>query len=419
MAELPRSPAFMAPDFDASLSRRHRTARIMAAIFQASTIFGIIVLLTLMYNIINSSFGLVAWQYQVEPAALAAGRPLEEMSREELMRILQERVSPNVLRRLDREKPLAARSARELYALVMERVVQPRIVKTWSLVDSLFRRSAILEEVAREYPTARLQFRSWLNARFLTSPQSSRPELAGVRTAILGSLWTVLITILFAFPLGVGAAIYLEEYASDNWLNRIIQTNINNLAGVPSIIYGMLGLAIFVRAMEPITSGVWFGAAEPATANGRTILSAGLTLGLLVLPMIIINAQEAIRAVPNSLRQASYGLGATKWQTIWHHVIPNALPGILTGTILSISRAIGETAPLVVVGASTFITIDPSGPFSKFTTLPIQIYQWTSRPQDEFRNLAAAASIVLLILLLSLNASAVILRQHARRRIRG
>ncbi|MGQ9666379.1 MAG: PstA family ABC transporter permease, partial [Anaerolineae bacterium] len=171
--------------------------------------------------------------------------------------------------------------------------------------------------------------------------------------------------------------------------------------------------------MEPITSGIWFGAAEPATANGRTVLSAGLTLGLLVLPMIIINAQEAIRAVPNSLRQASYGLGATKWQTIWHHVLPNALPGILTGAILSISRAIGETAPLVVVGASTFITVDPSSPFSKFTTLPIQIYQWTSRPQDEFRNLAAAASIVLLILLLSLNASAVLLRQRARRQLRG
>lgn len=405
-------------DFTEDLPRRHRLARTMAAIFQASTILGIIVLLTLMYNIINSSFGLVAWEYRVPPESLA-GVPLEELPPEELMRILQERVSANVLRRLEREKPLEARSQEELYALVMERVIQPKIVKTWSLVDSIFRRDEIMQEVARDYPDAYLRFRSWLNARFLTSPQSSRPELAGVRTAILGSLWTVLITILFAFPLGVGAAVYLEEYASDNWLNRIIQTNINNLAGVPSIIYGMLGLAIFVRAMEPITSGVWFGATEPATANGRTVLSAGLTLGLLVLPLIIINAQEAIRAVPNSLRQASYGLGATKWQTIWHHVLPNALPGILTGTILSISRAIGETAPLVVVGASTFITVDPTGPFSKFTTLPIQIYQWTSRPQDEFRNLAAAASIVLMVLLLSLNASAVLLRQRARRRIRG
>jgi phosphate transport system permease protein len=416
-AQIPSS-AFPEEQFAENLPQRHRTARWMAAVFQISTVFGIIVLLTLLYNIINSSFGLVAWQYCVPPESLA-GMPLEELPKEELMRILQENVSANVLRRLEREKPLEARSQEELYALVMERVVQPKIVKTWSLVDSIFRRGEIMQEVARDYPDAYLRFRSWLNARFLTSPQSSRPELAGVRTAILGSLWTVLITILFAFPLGVGAAVYLEEYASDNWLNRIIQTNINNLAGVPSIIYGMLGLAIFVRAMEPITSGIWFGAAEPATANGRTVLSAGLTLGLLVLPLIIINAQEAIRAVPNSLRQASYGLGATKWQTIWHHVLPNALPGILTGIILSISRAIGETAPLVVVGASTFITVDPTGPFSQFTTLPIQIYQWTSRPQGEFRNLAAAASIALMVLLLSLNASAVLLRQRARRRIRG
>jgi phosphate transport system permease protein len=199
-------------------------------------------------------------------------------------------------------------------------------------------------------------------------------------------------------------------------VNRVIQVNINNLSGVPSIIYGMLGLAIFVRLLEPMTSGTLFGAADPTTANGRTILSAGLTLGLLILPVIIINAQEAIKAVPSSLRQASYGLGATRWQTVWHHVLPSALPGILTGTILSVSRAIGETAPLVVVGASTFITVDPSGPFSKFTTLPIQIFQWTARPQDVFRNIAAAAILVLLVLLLGMNASAILLRNRFSRR---
>jgi phosphate transport system permease protein len=181
---------------------------------------------------------------------------------------------------------------------------------------------------------------------------------------------------------------------------------------VPSIIYGMLGLAIFVRMMEPITSGAVFGAVDPTTANGRTILSAGLTLGLLILPLLIINSQEAIRAVPSSLRDAAYALGATKWQVVWHHVLPNALPGILTGTILSMSRAIGETAPLVVVGASTFVALDPNGPFAKFTTLPIQIYQWTSRPQAQFRNLAAAAIVALLILLLTLNATAVLLRNR-------
>jgi phosphate transport system permease protein len=229
-------------------------------------------------------------------------------------------------------------------------------------------------------------------------------------------LWTIAITIFFAFPLGVGAAIYLEEYATENRVNRLIQTNINNLAGVPSIIYGMLGLAIFVRAMEQFTSGAIFGLSDPTTANGRTIISAGMTLGLLVLPLIIINAQEAIKAVPNSLRQASYGMGATRWQTVWHHVLPNAIPGILTGAILAISRAIGETAPLVVVGASTFITFDPDGPFSKFTTLPIQIYQWTARPQDEFRNIAAAAILVLLAMLLTLNALAILLRNRYARK---
>ena len=268
-------------------------------------------------------------------------------------------------------------------------------------------------EADERFPGSDVYFRSWLTTSFISKSQSSEPLRAGVRTAIFGSLWVVAITILFSFPIGVGAAIYLEEYAhKERLLNRLIQTNINNLAGVPSIIYGMLGLAIFVRILELFTSGAFLGIGDQSTANGRTIISAGLTLGLLILPLIIINGQEAIRAVPNSLRQAGFGLGATHWQVIWHHVLPSAMPGVLTGTILAVSRAIGETAPLVVVGASTFIALDPSGPFSKFTVLPIQIYQWTSRPQDEFRNLAAAAILVLLILLLSLNASAVLLRNR-------
>jgi phosphate transport system permease protein len=226
-------------------------------------------------------------------------------------------------------------------------------------------------------------------------------------------LYLILITILVAFPIGVGAAIYLEEYARQgNWLQRIIQTNIDNLAGVPSIVYGILGLALFVRALQPLTSGAIFGIEGD---NGRTLLAGGLTMALLILPILIINAQEAIRAVPNSLREASNGLGATKWETIWYHVLPYALPGIMTGTILAISRAIGETAPLIVVGASTYITQDPTGPFSNFTALPIQIYNWTSRPQDQFRNIAGAAILVLLALLLTMNAVAVLLRNKFQR----
>ena len=331
-------------------------------------------------------------------------------------------MSTGLLRRFDAEAPLVERSQPELVDLVLERVVEQQVVQSWELTESIFDRAEIEETVAA-IPQGELQWRSWLTPAFLVTPQSSTPELAGIRTALFGTLWVIAITILVALPVGVGAAIYLEEYAimvanpTLRRINAIIQTNINNLAGVPSIIYGILGLAIFVRAIEPITSGMLFGVSDPTTANGRTIISASLTLALLILPLIIINAQEAIRAVPNSLRQAGMGLGATRWQTIWSHVLPSAIPGILTGNILAMSRAIGETAPLVVIGASTFITVDPTGPFSKFTVLPIQIYQWTSRPQAEFRNIAAAAIIVLLILLLTLNASAVLLRNRYSRRL--
>jgi phosphate transport system permease protein len=302
--------------------------------------------------------------------------------------------------------------------LIYADVVKPVVLKSWFLFDSFLNREEIAATIARNFPSAEMVFRRWLTLDFILSPQSSVPELAGVRTAIMGSLWVVAIAILFGFPLGVGAAIYLEEYADKtNRFNQIIQTNINNLAGVPSIIYGLLGLAVFVRALEPITSGCAFGFVDCTTANGRTILSAGLTLGLLVLPVIIIGSQEAIRAVPSSLREASMGLGATKWQTIWSHVLPNAFGGILTGVILGMSRVIGETAPLVVVGASTFINTDPTGPFSKFTTLPTQIYQWTSRPQATFLNIAGAAIIVLLVMLLILNATAIILRNRYSRKL--
>lgn len=310
------------------------------------------------------------------------------------------------------------RSAVQLEQMIRAEVIQPSVLRSWYLLPSLTEREQIFLEASQEFPNAEVKFKSWLSSDFVTSPQSATPEIAGVRTAVLGSLWVVLIALLLGFPLGVAAAVYLEEYADQSkWYNRIIQTNINNLAGVPSIIYGMLGLAVFVRALEPITSGTLFGLADPTTANGRTVLSAGLTLGLLGLPIIIIAAQEAIKAVPPSLREASMGLGATKWQTIWNHVLPNAIPGILTGTILTMSRVIGETAPLVVVGASTFITTDPTGPFSKFTALPVQIYQWTTRPQDTFRNIAGSTIIVLLILLLLLNALAIYMRNRFSKRL--
>lgn len=342
------------------------------------------------------------------------GDDLQDLPKEDLLAILAANVSAGRLRALNAERSLVDRTQEEMFELVVSEVVKPEVVESWSFTESVFNKEEIEAEVAT-IPNAVLEFKAWLNWDFITSPQSSNPTQAGIRTAILGSIWVTLIAFLVAVPLGVGAATYLEEYSKGSKLDGIIETNINNLAGVPSIIYGLLGLAVFVRFFGQLTSGIAFGAADPSTANGRTILSAGLTLGLLILPLVIINAREAIRAVPKAFREAALGLGATKWQSTRSHVLPNALPGILTGVILAVSRAFGETAPLIVVGVSTFIVVDPSGPFSKFTTLPVQIYQWTSRPQEEFQRLAAAAILVLLFLLLSLNAVTIYLRNRLKR----
>ena len=404
-------------DYQVDLPTRKRRGLIWAWVFRASTLLGVIALITLLVDVTNGAFGYVALRARVDPGTLILhGVPLEQQTKEQLADLLRSKLSAGAFNKLQKERPFEQRGRADMYALVLERVVQYEVINSWNLWESLTRAKELRAETLAQHPETLFQFRAWLNRDFITGPQTSVAITAGIRTAILGTLWTMLFTILLAFPIGVGAAIYLEEYARNTWLNRLIQTNINNLAGVPSIVYGMLGLAIFVRALEPLTSGAIFGIVDPTTANGRTVLSAGFTLGILVLPIVIINAQEAIRAVPRSLRNASYGLGATKWQTTWHHVLPSAIPGILTGAILAISRAIGETAPLVVVGASTAISFDPSSPFSKFTTLPIQIYQWTSRPQDEFRSLAAAAILALLAMLLSLNAAAIFLRNRYSRR---
>ena len=398
--------------FRRSLNTRYRAASIWQAVFLSALLIAIISLTALLYNVVDGAFGYVAYEYKKDPATFTT-KPLADLTQQDLLDILKANLSSGAYTKLENEKPMVTRSQTNLYSLFMERLVQFDTKQTWSMTDSLLRGAEIRAEVAQTYPGAKLEFRSWLTPQFLVSPMSSRAEFAGVRTAVLGSLWLVGIALLFALPIGTGAAVYLQEYASKNWLTKIIQTNINNLAGVPSIVYGMLGLAIFVRVLEPFTSGSLFGVTD---SNGRTILSAGLTMGVLVLPLIIINAQEAIKSVPDSLRQAAYGVGATRWQAVWHHVLPNALPGILTGTILALSRALGETAPLIVVGASTFISVDPSGPFSKFTALPIQIYQWTTRAQSEFHAIAAGSIIVLLALLLTLNSTAILLRNRFQRK---
>ncbi len=240
---------------------------------------------------------------------------------------------------------------------------------------------------------------AWLSWHLITDMPSRHAEIAGMNSGIWGSIWIVLGSALFSFIVGVGSAIYIEEYAPRNWFTHFVQTNVSNLAGVPSIVYGLLGLVLFVQWMN----------------LGRSISAGALTMGLLILPVVVISSQEAIRAVPLSLRQASYGLGATKWQTTRSHILPSAMPGILTGMILSMSRAIGETAPLIVVGASSLVLSRPDGPLSSFTAMPVQIYNWSARPQKEFEHLSAAAIIVLLIVLLSMNAFAIFFRQRLNR----
>ena len=231
---------------------------------------------------------------------------------------------------------------------------------------------------------------------FLTSFASRHPDQTGIKAAMLGSIYLVIVAGVVAFTLGVSTALYLEEYAARSKFARFSKINIANLAGVPSIVYGILGLQIFVHSLH----------------LGKSVLAGGFTLALLVLPIVIVAAGEAIRAVPPSLREGSYALGATRWQVVWHMVIPQAFPGILTGMILAVSRAIGETAPLIAMGALTYVPFTPDSPFSRFTVLPIQIFNWTSRPQEGFQEAAAAGIIVLLVILLVLNAGAVILRNR-------
>lgn len=427
--------------FYSAVGKRQQRARRMQGLYMASFVIAILALLALLYNIVNQSFGLVAVSYAVQPEHLVADGDLTALDNAQLAAALNERaprrmlvlvrdtlsaVAPEQFTNVSlanairgtvpadwRTRSVVDLSGEELAALLAANLTQEQLIglveqeilrpdtrQSWTLLESLTNRAAIEAAAAEQYPGAELLWRSWASQSFITSGLSSNPAETGIRPGLLGSIWLMSLTLLFAFPLGVGAAIYLEEYAAAGWLSRLIETNIRNLAGVPSIIYGMLGLAIFVRALEPVT-------------QGRTVISGALTMALLVLPLIIVSAQEALRAVPSAIREASYGLGATKWQTIYRQVLPAATPGILTGTILAMSRAIGETAPLIVVGAAAYITVDPSGPFSPFTALPMLIYNWTSQPNPQFRSAAAAGIIVLLALLLAMNSFAIIMRNRA------
>ncbi len=286
------------------------------------------------------------------------------------------------------------------------------------------------------------QASGWLDWQFLSTYDDSKPARAGMLAGIWGSLWLLFYTAMFSVPIGVGAAVYLEEYAKGTWLTRVIQLNIANLAGVPSIVYGILGVTVFVRnlglfgakqqALELILLGATITIPVPL---GATVLAGALTLSLLVLPTVIIATQEALRSVPPSIRHGSYALGATKWQTIWYQVLPAAIPGILTGVILALSRAIGEAAPLLMIGIPTFIASVPGKidspmdivrtpgavlqvPFDSGTAMPLLIYNWVTLPQRDFRHVAAAGIVVLVVILLTFNTIAILIRQRFQKRIR-
>jgi phosphate transport system permease protein len=282
----------------------------------------------------------------------------------------------------------------------------------------------------------------WLTWSFLTNYDSRHPDQAGVLAGLWGSFWLVSLATVVAVPIGVGAAVFLEEYQTKGWLRTLIEVNLANLAGVPSIVYGILGMAVFVKMFglfrhDPKVLELSLGITtiQIPLPFGRTVLSGALTLALLILPIVIVASREALRAIPGSIRHASYALGASHWQTVRHVVLPVAVPGIMTGVILAVARAIGETAPLLMIGAAIFLARTPGGiespvdivrhphglveaPFDHFTALPIQIYNWVSRPEPEYRHVAAAAIIVLLVLLQVFNIGASIARSRTRRRAR-
>ena len=242
---------------------------------------------------------------------------------------------------------------------------------------------------------------NWLDVDFLSSFPSRFPERAGILSALAGTLWLISLVAIISIPIGVATAIFIEEFGGKGKLVQFIDINISNLAGVPSIVYGIIGLTIFVRGL----------------ALERSLISGALAMSLLILPVIIIASKEAIRTVPVSIRHAAIALGATQWQTVWSHVLPASFPGILTGVILALSRAIGETAPLIMIGALTYVAFVPEGPMDSFTALPIQIFNWVSRPQQEFHELAAAAIIVLLVVLLAMNSLAIFIRYKMEKKL--
>jgi phosphate transport system permease protein len=383
------------------LKRRHGKARAFAVTCWIATWVGVVMLAILLCDVAGDSFGWVLQRTANDPRMfmlLCQQQPGFEAQAHEIDPALFEKID----HKIDARTRSAERRGDEL---------NPQ--------DRIDIRTDVLHSVCTDTPDYYKQFhmQSTFSQRVLVSWQITRgilwdfasrhPTKAGYKSAIVGSLWLLVLTALLSVPVGVSAAVYMEEYAKKNRLNRLIEVNISNLAGVPSIVYGILGLAVFVRGMNIEGWGM-----------GNSVLAGSLTMGLLSLPVIIIAAREAIKAAPDSIRQGAFALGATKWQVVRHHVLPAALPGMLTGVILAMSRAIGETAPMIMIGALSYVAFIPKGPLDDFTVLPIQIYNWIAMPQKEYHLLAACGILVLLVVLLLMNSVAIVIRDHAQRKLK-
>lgn len=355
-------------------------------------------------GIANDAFGAIVVTYEVEPPS-----DFDQRDAAWLTGLIRDNVGVGVVRRFEQEGPLEDLPSSDLRDIAEQFVFRPTIVKAWSLTESIARQDEITAVAAENEGIVR--FRSWVSPQLIVSPLDRDPLKSGVRTALLGSIWIVGLSLLIAFPIGVATAIYLNEYTSDSWFSRFLRANIETMAAVPSIIYGILGLALFVRILGPFTSGAILGSGEGESA-GRTILSASLTLAVLVLPTIIISVRDILENIPDSYREACYAVGARRSTVIIQRLLPSIAGQLITVLFTGISRVIGETAPLLVVGAAAFITVDPSSVFSRFTALPAQIFFWSARPQAGFRNLAAGAIIVLMILSIGINIGLVVIKRR-------
>lgn len=393
-----KQPGAISLTANPQLKRRHGKARFFYALCWAATWVGVVMLAILLFDVIGDSFSWVLSRAPRDPrmfAMLLEQQPgFEKQARE---------LDPGLFSKIENKIKARTKSAE-------------RRGETLSAADENEIRQDVIHGAYTDDPEYFTQFHmastfgqrmqvSWRITRdILWNFASRHPSKAGYKSALVGSLWLLALTALLAVPIGVSAAVYMEEYATKNRLNRLIEVNISNLAGVPSIVYGILGLAVFVRGLNIEGWGL-----------GRSVLAGAMTMSLLSLPVIIIAAREAIKAIPDSIRQGAFALGATKWQVVRHHVLPAALPGMLTGVILAMSRAIGETAPMIMIGALSYVAFVPRGPMDDFTVLPIQIYNWIAMPQQEFHLLAACGILMLLVVLLLMNSIAIIIRDRAQR----